>query len=354
MSFNMKITNIEIEKRELELIAPVRVSFGTISSAINYFVHISLENGLKGIGEVSNMEFITKVSTEVVVKELEESKSEVIGKDINDFKNIIKDLGTKVSKPALCGYDVALFDLYAKFKGKPLYEVLGEFNDSKPLNFTIGIMSKEDTLKKANELLALGRENIKVKVGSNVKDDIKTINYLMDNTNISLRVDANQGYTMETLEEFINGIDMSRMILIEEPFKAGEYELLAEAQKRWPDVYFLADETVSTVEDAKELARINAVKGFNIKLIKCSGLLNALEIIKIAEKANISSMLGCMSESKVSLSAAAHLVVSSKNVKACDLDAYTFFKKDGGIDTGVNFEMKKVSIPNNIIGIGVK
>lgn len=354
MSFNMKITNIEIEKRELELLSPITVSFGTITSAINYFVHISLENGLKGTGEVSNIEYITKVSTETVVKELEASKNEVIGKDINDFKNIIKHLETKISKPALCGYDIALFDLYAKFVKKPLYEVLGKFNESKPLNFTIGIMSKEDTLKRANQLLAEGKENIKIKVGNNVENDIETMNYLMENSDINLRVDANQGYTMETLEQFINGIDISRIILIEEPFKAGEYNLLAEAQKRWPEIYFLADETVSTVEDAKELAKINAVKGFNIKLIKCGGLLNALEIIKIAEKANISSMLGCMSESKVALSAAAHLVVSSKNVKACDLDAYTFFKNEGGIDTEVKFDLKKVSVPNNIFGIGIK
>lgn len=237
----------------------------------------------------------------------------------------------------------------------PLSKVISpNVSHSKPTNYTIGILSKEDTLDTINKFLSVGKKNIKIKVGADIDKDIETINYSLNAIpNLKLRVDANQGYDEEKLKRFMTEIDQSRIILIEEPFPAGEYNKLAKAQQEFSDAFFLADETCSTVKDAQELAKRNACKGFNIKLVKCGGILNALKINEIAKNAGIKSMLGCMTESRLALSAAANLMFSDDNFVACDLDAHTFLKDNGGVVSDINFNESTISTDGHI-AIGVK
>lgn len=332
---------------------PVTVSFGTLYHTDNIFIKIYAEDGTFGLGEISNIEYITGVSNAAVLEDLKANIDFLVTKDAYDYKDILEALDAKMLRPSLCGIDIALFDLAAKLKKMPVHRLISNLYEEKPINYTIGICSKEETVEKMNALIAEGKNNIKIKVGANVDTDIETINYVLKNTVNSVRLDANQGWDDKDLDKFVAKVDIKRIGLIEEPFKAGEYDMLAAAQEKYPDIYFLADETVSTVKDAQELANRNAVKGFNIKLIKCGGILQAIKIDQIAKEANIQSMLGCMTETKVALSAAAHLVVASDNILACDLDAYMFFKDDGGYESDVNFGKDILTIEETI-GLGIK
>lgn len=349
----MKIIDVKIDKINIKLKNPVKVSFGILEHTENFFITITLENNVIGLGEVANIEYITHVSNDQVHKDLEAFKNLLINKDIENWKDLIRELDKKMLRPSLCGFDMAIIDAAAKHKGVPAYKLLGNSFVNKSTNYTLGIMSKEDTLQKAQEFIKNGKTNIKIKVGADINKDIETINYLLENTDIDVRLDANQGWSYEELKRFINSVEMSRIILIEEPFLAGEYDLLAQAQKEFHNVFLLADETCSTVQDAQELADRDAVKGFNIKLIKCGGLLNAININNIAKAKNIKSMLGCMTETKLALSAAAHLVVSDDNIIACDLDSYTFLADEGKIESTVKFKETTIEV-SNALGYGIK
>ena len=83
----------------------------------------------------------------------------------------------------------------------------------------------------------------------------------------------------------------------------------------------MADESLFDATDAIRLVREEAVDYFNIKLSKSGGIFEALKINAIAEAAGIPCMIGCMSESRLALTANAHFAAARQNVRFCDLDA---------------------------------
>lgn len=112
----------------------------------------------------------------------------------------------------------------------------------------------------------------------------------------------------------------------------------------------MADESVHSPYDAFNVLKRDAVDYINIKLTKSGGIKNALKISHIAESAGVRCMVGCMLESRISLSAAAHLVLSSNNIVFADLDSSFFLKEDPVID-GLKIEKGLVIVPEKS-GIG--
>jgi len=73
----------------------------------------------------------------------------------------------------------------------------------------------------------------------------------------------------------------------------------------------MADESLFLPADALKLVKAEACDYFNIKLMKSGGITNSLKISHVAESANIRCMVGCMLESRVALTAAAHLAAAA-------------------------------------------
>jgi L-alanine-DL-glutamate epimerase-like enolase superfamily enzyme len=96
----------------------------------------------------------------------------------------------------------------------------------------------------------------------------------------------------------------------------------------------MADESLHSPVDAVRLIKAEACDYFNIKIMKSGGMRHALEIATIAEAANIRCMVGCMSETRLGLSASAHVVAARKNIVFADLDSFLILAVDpvlGGI-----------------------
>jgi L-alanine-DL-glutamate epimerase-like enolase superfamily enzyme len=95
-----------------------------------------------------------------------------------------------------------------------------------------------------------------------------------------------------------------------------------------------ADESMFYHHDALKLVRAGAADYLNIKLGKAGGIHTGLKINAIAEAAGCKCMIGCFSESRLALSAAAHLAMARPNICFLDLDSAYSFKTDpviGGI-----------------------
>ncbi len=129
------------------------------------------------------------------------------------------------------------------------------------------------------------------------------------------------------------GLDIE---FVEQPVKARDFA----GMKRVHDnvhTKIMADESMFSPKDAIELLHMEAVDLVNIKLMKCGGIHNALKIAGIAETYGVECMLGCMIESKVSLTAAAHLAAAKRNITRVDLDAAILLAEDpvqGGFEKG--------------------
>ena len=169
---------------------------------------------------------------------------------------------------------------------------------------------------------ALGFKILKVKTGLDVEEDIERVVKLKEKfgNHFKIRVDANQGYTISHLKKFIEATKHQGLELIEQPMPVGtEKELLA---LDWSDRKLLAaDESLKDPQAALQLASNEKPFGiYNIKLMKCGGIVGALGIANIAQNASIDLFWGCNDESIISITAALHVAYACPNTKYIDLD----------------------------------
>ncbi len=143
-----------------------------------------------------------------------------------------------------------------------------------------------------------------------------------------IRNDANQGYTAEQTKQFYKRTATLDIELIEQPLPAKAVDEM----KALPDeikVKIAADESLLSPADALKLVTPPSAAGiFNIKLMKCGGVNEALKIADLALNANVDLFWGCNDESVVSITAALHAAFACSNTKYIDLDGSLDLGKD--------------------------
>ena len=185
-----------------------------------------------------------------------------------------------------------------------------------------------------------GFKILKVKTGINLEDDLRALSLIRQSVgnDVRIRIDANQGYTVETalkaLAEFEKlGIDAAEQCLPWWDFD-GAAELKARNTTR---VKLMLDQSIHNIYDARRAAKLNCADFYNIKLMKGGGLYYGAQIADIAEAAGVGCMVGCMQENKISITAGVSLVAAKKAIVEADCDSFMFYKGDddgiaGGFD----------------------
>lgn len=244
---------------------------------------------------------------------------------------------------AKAAIDIALMDWAGKKLGVPLYRYFGlDPRDAPVTTFSIGIDTPEMTKQKVREAEAF--PVLKIKVG--LANDEATIAAVRSVTNKPLRVDANEGWKdKEEAVRKINWLEKQGVEFVEQPMPAPMIE-----ETRWVrsrvHIPIIADEACLHPADIPKLA--DAFDGVNIKLMKCGGILEAWRMIQIARSLKLKTMLGCMIESSIGVTAAAHL---SPLVDYADLDGNLLIANDPY--SGVRVEKGKLILPDGP-GLGVK
>jgi len=221
---------------------------------------------------------------------------------------------------AKCAIDIALHDWIGKKLGVPLYKLWGLEKTKTPMcSFTIGIDTADVVAKKVRE--AEEYPILKIKVGlDNDKEMIGTIRKITDKV---LRVDANEGWKKKELAlERIKWLQDQNVEFIEQPMPAAQFDDIKWLRDK-VDMPIIADESVIRLSDLPTLAQ--AYDGVNIKLMKCTGVREALRMIHAARALNMKIMIGCMIESAVAISAAAQL---SPLIDYADLDGNVLITND--------------------------
>jgi L-alanine-DL-glutamate epimerase-like enolase superfamily enzyme len=183
----------------------------------------------------------------------------------------------------------------------------------------------------------------KIKVG--LKNDEEILRAIRQVTDKPLRVDANEGWkSKEEAVEKINWMATQGVEFVEQPMPAAMLEETRWVRERIKLPLF-ADEAVLSSADIPKLVGI--YDGINVKLMKAGGITEALRMIALARSLNLKIMLGCMIESSVGCSAAAHI---SPLVDYADLDGNLLITNDPF--KGVTVKNGKLILPNRP-GIGV-
>jgi L-alanine-DL-glutamate epimerase-like enolase superfamily enzyme len=231
---------------------------------------------------------------------------------------------------ALCALDMAFTDLYARKKGKKLYDLWGYTTDKNPLtDYTIGIASIEKMVAKMKEL---PWPIYKIKLGT--KEDIAIVTELRKHTDAIFRIDANCGWGVE--ETINNAVELKKLGVefLEQPMKADNWEGHKEVFKH-SVLPIIADESCIIEEDVAQCHQ--HFHGVNVKLVKCGGLTPGRRMIAEAKKLGLKTMVGCMTESTVGISAIAHLLPQLDYV---DMDGALLLAED--IATGITLNYGKI------------
>jgi L-alanine-DL-glutamate epimerase-like enolase superfamily enzyme len=329
----MKIKDIKVWSLDLGNTKPYTIAFKTVDEVKNAFVEITLDNGLTGIGAGNPSEYVVGETLDQCLDALQEKNIEfLIGRDIREFNQLTFDVWKRFPEnpSARAALDIALYDVFTKFLDVPLVKFLGQKIKKLPTSNTIGIKNVEETLKEAEDYIKRGFRVLKVKLGRDLMEDVERIMKLREKfgPNIVIRIDANQGYTVEQTIQFYGRTYDLDVELIEQPLPA---KAISEMKSLPPEVRekVAADESLITPADAIELLKPpKAAKIFNIKLMKCGGVSQALKIADIALHEDVDLFWGCNDESIVSITAALHTAFACTNTKYIDLDGSLDLARD--------------------------
>ena len=322
----MKIMDIQIGRLSLPLAHPFKTALRTVERIEDIAVKVVGEDGLVGYGEAPPTAVITGDTTGSILCAIEDYiKPALVGMDLNDLPNLMGRLNSCLvhNTSPKAAVDMALYDLWAKSQGKPLYQLLGNARSSFETDLTISVNSVDEMVKDALEATQRGFTTLKIKVGKEGMADIDRITAIRKavGNDVKLRVDANQGWTAAQSVAIIKTMEARglNVELVEQPVPADDVAGLkyVTGQVETP---ILADEAVFSPTDAANLIALRACDLINIKLMKTGGIWNALKICELARQHHMDCMIGCMLESQVAVAAAAHLCGGQSVITMADLD----------------------------------
>ena len=353
----MKIVKIETGEVNIPLVTPFKTALRTVDKVSDIVVRITTDDGQTGFGEAPPTAVITGDTKGSILCAIEEFIGpNLIGMEIEDLDGIMKRLHGCILKntSAKAAVDMAVYDLFAKSWGKPLYKLLGGRRTEIETDLTISVNDAEEMVRDSLRAVEQGFNILKIKVGKEGMKDVERIKAIRKavGPDILLRIDANQGWSAKEAVRIIRSMeDMGiEMDLVEQPVSAHDFEgmKLVTSQVHTP---ILADESVFSSEDAIRIIKERAADLINIKLMKTGGIYEALKICAIAESFGVECMIGCMLESKIAVSAAAHLAAGKGIITRADLDGPSLCKTDP-YTGGPVFEGPKIRM-NETPGMGI-
>jgi L-Ala-D/L-Glu epimerase len=328
---------VSVEAIELPLLHPFRIARGEESVAHTAVIRVNAD-GREGIGEATPIERYGESVASVTAY----FESHPLAAD--DPYRLEALLHTGIPAAARAGLDLALHDLIGKDLGKPLYALLGLDPSATPTtSFTLGIADRHTLFRKLDE--AGDPPILKVKLGSGTAaEQVETIAAIRARYGGTIRIDANEGWDAESAIRILRELERHGVELCEQPVPAGHPHELRAIRER-TSIPVVADEDALVAGDLPAL--YGCVDGVNVKLTKTGGIRGALAMIHTARAMGLKVMIGCMIESAIAATAAAHL---SPLVDWADLDGPLLTARDPF--SGVGYERGKLILPD-APGLGV-
>ncbi|MCL6217062.1 dipeptide epimerase [Zunongwangia pacifica] len=332
---------IEYHQYQLQLKDTFRISHASRDVQPSLVVSVS-HDGVTGFGEAAATSYYG-VTVEGMIRSLKKVE-QIVENHIEEPPEIIWEKlypELKTETFALCALDMALHDLYGKRKQQPLYKLWKlDPIEAPQTSYTIGIASTEEMIRKINDF---PWPLYKIKLGTD--HDIEIIKELRKYTNSVFRIDANVAWNASQAIENSHILKELNVEFLEQPLPVDDYD----GQKKLYEnsaLPVIADESCIVESDVEKCT--DHFHGVNIKLTKCGGITPALRMIAKAKALDLKTMVGCMTESTVGISAIAQLAPMLDFV---DMDGALLLKND--TSTGVKITSEKVIYPNEN-GTGVK
>jgi L-alanine-DL-glutamate epimerase-like enolase superfamily enzyme len=345
----MNITSVSFGVLRSGLPRPFKTALRTVTELEEITIRLCDSDGLCGWGSVVPTAAITGDTAERINSDLSLIVKELVDVTITDVWQWRAQVPSArlTSQTALCAVDVALHDLAARRAGQTMWQWLGGKHANRVLtNKTISIDSPQQMAEDAINAVAKGYRALKIKVGVDAEVDkqrLAAIRSVIDQ-DITLRLDANQGWSLEEALQMIPWChDMCEPVdFIEQPVAAADLAAMAEITRMSP-IPILADESAMTFEQALAVINQSAAHALSVKLIKAGGVSEALRILELAHQQHIPCLMSCMFEAGAGLQASAQIAVMHPAVRWADLDTGEFLHSPP-YEGGVRFDGPAMSI----------
>ena len=354
----MKIRDIKLGELSVPLRKPFKTALRTVTRVEDVLVEIHTDTGAVGYGSAAPAAAITGETGVSIRRAIEGSlKRALIGQSLDDYEDVMVQVQRSLagSTGARAAVDIALYDLYGRLNKMPVYKLLGGSRRELTTDITISINEPGEMVRDSLDAVEQGFRTLKVKVGSDAKADIERLKRIREAVGyaIGLRVDANQGWTAMEAVSIVQEMEDAdiRMEFVEQPVKGRDLKGL---QYVTDHVFtpVMADESAFSARDVAQIIEMRAADLINIKLMKTGGIYSALALCALAERAHMECMIGCMLESKVSVTAAAHLACARSVITRCDLDAPILCSEDP-VEGGVSYAVDRITLSDEP-GFGFK
>ncbi|TAM61312.1 dipeptide epimerase [bacterium] len=330
------MADLKLELTRLEMPLKHTFTIARGSTEVARTLLFSLSDGERtGLGESSP---VSRYGESIESLEAYWSAFGSLGDDPFDLQN---PLTGHTPPAARTGLDIALHDLIGQRLGIPLWRYFGLDPARTPYtSFTVGI---DDPAKMLDKVREVGEHPVlKVKLGTG--NEIEVLRAIRGIYHGTIRIDANEGWTPERAVAVLREIEPLEIEFCEQPIPAGSPEQLRWIKER-TKIPIVTDEDSCNASDLPKL--YGCVDGINVKLVKCGGIRGALEMIHTARACNFKIMLGCMVESGILQTAAAHL---SPLVDWADLDGAFLLRENPYV--GMTYRNGKIMLPD-APGLGV-
>jgi L-Ala-D/L-Glu epimerase len=321
---------------ELSLRHTFHIAHGASDTRRNVFVTIG-----DGLGEAAPVAY-HRESAEGVATALEQWRPDI--ERLDDPGALHALLGRlSGSAAARAAVDIALHDALGKRLGCSLRDLLGLRDLPLPAtSFTIAITAPEEL--PARVRAAAHYPILKVKLGTD--RDLEIVQTIREHApNATIRVDANAGWTVEQALSLIPQMRELGVEFVEQPLPVDDIAGLERLRAARLGLPIVADESVRSAAEIVALAPY--VDGVNVKLMKTGGIAGALAAIHTVRSCGLRVMLGCMIETSLGVTAAAHLAPLADWI---DIDGSLLIANDPF--AGVTFDGAQPRLPNGP-GLGV-
>lgn len=310
----------------LNLRTPFRIAHGVSEQRHNVIVRLD-----DALGEAAAVAYHGETPSKIM--DYLAAAADRVGADPFALEDTLNALpaGSQAARAAI---DMALHDCWGKALGQPLYRLFGLNPDRlPPTSFTIAMDEPAVMAQRAREA---NLPILKIKLGSG--DDEAMVRAIRSATTAKLRVDANAGWSREQAAQLIPRLAQYDLEFVEQPLPVGDVDGLRWLRAQKLGVPIFADESIKTARDVA--AHAGAVDGVVIKLMKTGGLREAWRAIATARALDMQVMIGCMVETSIGVTAAAHLAALCDYA---DLDGPLLISNDPY--AGVRYDGARLILP---------
>ncbi len=355
----MKITGIELGKLRVPLKKPFKTALRSVDQMEDVVVILETDTGHRGFGSAPATAVITGETHGSIIEAIRTIILPAIeGEDIQNLNHVVELIQGSMfaNYSAKAAIEVAVYDLYAQSFGVPLYKILGGGEPVLSTDLTISVDYIDKMVNDAIEAVDRGFETLKIKVGKDLPLDIERVKaiYAAVSDKALIRVDANQGWTAKQTVSALRELESSGVVLelIEQPVRGDDVEGMKYVTER-VSTPVMADESTFGPKQVIDLIQMRGADIINIKLMKTGGISNAIKIADIAAVYDVKCMMGCMLETSIGVSAAAHVAVAkSSSITRIDLDAPSLATVNP-VNGGVTFDGAEITI-SDAPGLGIE